>query len=140
MIDTSTAPYAALLLRIGLGLLFLAHADLKIRVYGLPTEAKFFRSIGLPGGLVYLTAAMEVTGGVALVTGVYARFAALLLTPIMVGTIVTVHGKKGWLFTNKDGGWEYPAFWTLALLVQFLLGDGAWALLASPSLHALGVR
>jgi putative oxidoreductase len=140
MIDMSTAPYAALLLRIGLGLLFLAHADLKIRVYGLPTEAEFFRSIGLPGGLVYLTAAMEVTGGVALVTGVYARFAALLLTPIMVGTIVTVHGKKGWLFTNKDGGWEYPAFWTLALLVQFLLGDGAWALLASPSLHALGVR
>jgi putative oxidoreductase len=140
MIDMSTAPYAALLLRIGLGLLFLAHADLKIRVYGLPTEAEFFRSIGLPGGLVYLTAAMEVTGGVALVTGVYARFAALLLTPIMVGTIVTVHGKKGWLFTNKDGGWEYPAFWTLALLVQFLLGDGAWVLLASPSLHALGVR
>jgi len=140
MIDTSTAPYAALLLRIGLGLLFLAHADLKIRVYGLPTEAEFFRSIGLPGGLVYLTAAMEVTGGVALVAGVCARFAALLLAPIMVGTIVTVHGKKGWLFTNKDGGWEYPAFWTLALLVQFLLGDGAWALLASPSLHALGVR
>ena len=140
MIDTSTAPYAALLLRIGLGLLFLAHADLKVRVYGLPTEAEFFRSIGLPGGLVYLTAAMEVTGGVALVAGVYARFAALLLVPIMVGTIVTVHGKKGWLFTNKDGGWEYPAFWTLALLVQFLLGDGAWALLASPSLHALGVR
>jgi len=140
MIDTSTAPYAALLLRIGLGLLFLAHADLKIRVYGLPTEAEFFRSIGLPGGLVYLTAAMEVTGGVALVAGVYARFAALLLAPIMVGTIVTVHGKNGWLFTNKDGGWEYPAFWTLALLVQFLLGDGAWALVASPSLHALGVR
>jgi putative oxidoreductase len=72
------------------------------------------------------------------VAGIYARFAALLLMPIILGTIVTVHAKKGWLFTNKDGGWEYPAFWALALLVQFLLGDGAWALLPSPSLHALG--
>ena len=83
MIDSSTGPYAALLLRIGVGLLFLAHADLQIRVYGLPTEAKYFRSIGLPGRLVYLTAAMEVTGGIALVAGVYARFAALLLLPII---------------------------------------------------------
>jgi putative oxidoreductase len=140
MIDASTGQYAALLLHVGLGLLFLAHADLQVRVYGLPTEVEFFRSIGLPGRLVYLTAAMEVTGGVALVAGVYARFAALLLLPIIVGTIVTVHASKGWLFTNKDGGWEYPEFWALALLVQFLLGDGAWALLASPSLHALGVR
>ena len=140
MIDASTAPYAALLLRIGLGLLFLAHADLQIRVYGLPTEVEFFRSIGLPGRFVYLTAGMQVIGGVALVGGLYARIAALLLLPIIVGTIVTVHASKGWLFTNKDGGWEYPAFWALALLVQFLLGDGAWALLPSPSLHALGVR
>jgi putative oxidoreductase len=137
MIDASTSPYAALALRIGLGLLFLAHGDLQIRVYGLETEAKYFRSLGLPGRLVYLTAVMQVIGGIALVAGVYARFAALLLLPIILGTIVTVHAKKGWLFTNKDGGWEYPAFWALALLVQFLLGDGAWALLPSPSLHEL---
>jgi putative oxidoreductase len=139
MIDTSTGPYAALLLRTGLGLLFLAHGDLQIRVYGLSTEAEYFRSIGLPGRLVYLTAAMQIAGGIALVAGIYARFAALLLLPIIIGTIVTVHASKGWLFTNKDGGWEYPAFWALALVVLALLGDGAWALLPSPSLHALGV-
>jgi putative oxidoreductase len=139
MIDASTAPYAALVLRIGLGALFLAHGNLQIRVYGLRTEAAYFRSLGLPGHLVYLTAAMEVVGGIALVAGVYARFAALLLFPIIFGTIVTVHASKGWLFTNKDGGWEYPAFWALALLVQFLLGDGTWAFLPSPSLHALGL-
>jgi putative oxidoreductase len=139
MIDASTGPYAALVLRIGLGVLFLAHSDLQIRVYGLRSEVAYFKSIGLPGHLVYLTAAMQVAGGIALVAGVYARFAALMLLPIIVGTIVTVHASKGWLFTNKDGGWEYPAFWALALLVQFLLGDGAWALVASPSLHALGV-
>jgi putative oxidoreductase len=53
----------------------------------------------------------------------------------MLGTIVLVHGKAGWLFTNKDGGWEYPAFWVVGLLALALLGDGAAALgpMLSPS-------
>jgi putative oxidoreductase len=46
-----------------------------------------------------------------------------------------VHGKKGWLFSNPDGGWEFPAFWAAALFVLFLLGDGRWALLSSPAFH-----
>jgi putative oxidoreductase len=50
----------------------------------------------------------------------------------MLGTIVMVHGKNGWLFSNKDGGWEYPAFWAAALVVVFLMGDGAGTLLHSP--------
>ena len=60
--------------------------------------------------------------------GIWPRYVALLLVPLILGTIATVHGKNGWLFSNKDGGWEYPAFWTIALLVQALLGDGAYAL------------
>jgi putative oxidoreductase len=31
------------------------------------------------------------------------------------------------MFANANGGWEYPAFWTVALVVQALLGPGAWA-------------
>ena len=42
--------------------------------------------------------------------------------------IVTVHGPAGFFFTNANGGWEYPAFWAVALAVQALLGDGALAL------------
>lgn len=61
-----------------------------------------------------------------------AALSVLLLIPLIAGTIVTVHGKNGWLFTNKDGGWEYPAFWAAALLAVFLLGDGAAVLLPSP--------
>jgi putative oxidoreductase len=51
----------------------------------------------------------------------------------MLGTIVTVHGKNGWEFGNRGGGWEYPAFWAAALVALFLLGDGPWTLLPSPS-------
>jgi len=39
-----------------------------------------------------------------------------------------VHGAAGFFFTNPHGGWEFPAFWSIALIVQALLGDGAYAL------------
>ena len=129
MIDTRTAPYAALLLRVSLGVLFIAHALLKWLVFTLPGAAGFFQSVGLPGWLAYATTFAELTGGTALILGIYARYAALALTPILIGAIVTVHAANGWLFTNKNGGWEYPAFWAIALGAQFLLGDGAVALL-----------
>src|SRR5438067_431605 len=82
------------------------------------------------GNICAMTA--ELTGGAALIVGFMPRYVALVLIPLILGTIVTVHGKNGWMFSNKDGGWEFPAFWALALFVQFLLGDGAWALIASP--------
>ena len=80
---------------------------------------------------VYAVAAMLI---LLLILGIYPRYVALLLIPLILGTIVTVHGKNGWLFSNKDGGWEFPAFWAAALLVVFLLGDGAGTLLPSPGL------
>ena len=46
----------------------------------------------------------------------------------MFGTIVLAQGANGWLFTNKDGGWEFPAFWMVCLIALYLLGDGAMAL------------
>jgi len=128
MTSYALAPYAALLLRLALGVLFLAHAWYKITVFTPAGTAKFFQSLGVPGFLAYLTMAAEVGGGILLLLGVETRWVALALVPLMAGTIVLVHGKNGWLFTNKDGGWEFPAFWIVALIVQALLGDGAFAL------------
>ncbi len=129
MIDQKTAPYAALVLRVSLGTLFIAHSLLKWLVFTLPGAAGFFESVGLPGWLAYITTFVELAGGIALITGIYARYVALALIPILLGAIFSVHGANGWLFTNKGGGWEYPAFWAIALFVQFLLGDGAFAVL-----------
>jgi Predicted membrane protein len=132
MIDVSTAPWAAFLLRVALGVLFLAHGLVKLLVHKPAGTVDYFKSLGLPGGLAYATMAAELTGGAALILGVFPRYVALVLIPLILGTIVTVHGRNGWMFSNKDGGWEYPAFWSLALFVQFLLGDGSLALLHSP--------
>lgn len=127
MIDTRTAPYAALVLRVALGALFLAHAGLKLFVFTPAGTAQFFGSLGLPSALAYLVILAEVVGGVALIVGFHTRWAALALVPILVGAIVTVHGPAGFFFSNPKGGWEFLAFWIVALLAQALLGDGAYA-------------
>ncbi len=131
MIKASTAPYGALLLRVCLGVLFLAHVWLKISVFTIPGFVGFFGAIGLPAWMAYAVIALELAGGLALILGVYASWFALPLAAEMVGTIVKVHWANGWLFTNKGGGWEYPAFWAAALIALFLIGDGAWALVPS---------
>jgi|SRR5450756_472139 len=134
MIDSRTAPYAALLLRVSLGVLFLAHASLKLFVFTPAGTAKFFGSVGLPPALAYVIMTAEVLGGIALILGIWTRVVAIVLAPVLLGAIFTVHGAAGFFFTNPNGGWEYPAFWAVALIVQALLGDGIYALrLSAPA-------
>ncbi len=128
MIDERLEPYAVFLLRVALGVMFLAHSlVLKLGEYGLPGTAEFFVSLGLPGWLAYLVFFAEVIGGLMLVLGIQARWAALALLPILAGA-TWVHAGNGWMFANVSGGWEYPAYLTLLAVVQIMLGDGAWAL------------
>ncbi len=126
-LDPRTAPYAALLLRLALGTMFIAHALLKLLVFTLPGTAQFFESLGLPGGLAYLTFGAELVGGVLLLLGVKTRWVAAALVPVLLGA-TWAHAGNGWLFSAPNGGWEYPLFLTLAAAVQALLGDGAFAL------------
>ena len=136
MIDSRTAPYAALVLRVTLGALFLAHAGLKLLVFTPAGTAKFFGSLGFPPELAYLVISVEVLSGIALILGVWTRWAAIAGIPILLGAIFTVHGAAGFFFTNPKGGWEYPAFWAIALVAQALLGDGAFALRPSRDVEA----
>lgn len=127
MIDAKLAPYAALALRLALGLMFLAHGLLlKVFVFTLPGTALFFESIGLPGPLAYIVFAAETAGGLLLIFGVYTRWVAVALIPILIGALL-VHVPNGWVFSAAGGGWEYPAFLILTSVVVALLGDGALA-------------
>lgn len=127
MIDTATAPYGALLLRLTLGLALIAHGLLKVIVFTIPGTVGYFESIGYPGVLAYPIIVGEVGLGALLVLGLYVRIAALAAVPILIGATIE-HLANGWVFTAPGGGWEYPVFWTLALIVQALVGPGAWAL------------
>ncbi|MDC7689779.1 DoxX family protein [Vogesella indigofera] len=128
MIDQRTAPYAALILRLALGLMFVAHGALKLFVFTPAGTVGYFASLGLPAIFAYLTIAAELGGGVLLLLGVATRPVALALIPLLIGAGVLGHGGNGWVFSNQGGGWEYPAFLVVAAVVQVLLGDGAAAL------------
>jgi putative oxidoreductase len=136
MTDSRRIAAAALLLRLSLGTMFVAHALLKYFVFTLPGTAQFFASLGLPGFLGYVTFGAELVGGVLLILGVQVRAVSLALVPFLLGATF-VHLGNGWLFSVKGGGWEYPAFWTAALIVQALLGEGAYALRAAPPAPSL---
>lgn len=119
---------AAFLLRVSLGIMYLAHSILlKLMTFGLSGTAQFFVGISLPAWLAYVTFAAEAIGGAMLVLGVYTRYVSLALIFPLLGAIIWVHGGNGWVFSAPNGGWEYCAFLIVASIVQFLLGDGKYA-------------
>jgi putative oxidoreductase len=123
------AQIGAFVLRVSLGVMFLAHGLLlKVFVFTPAGTAGFFESLGLPGALAYLTIAAETVGGLLLIAGVGTRYVSAALIPVLLGALVLVHGDKGWVFSNAGGGWEYPAFLIAASVAQWFLGDGAYAL------------
>jgi putative oxidoreductase len=131
-----TQPYGALLLRVALGSMFIAHAALKYFVFTLPGTAQFFQSLGLPGAFAYFTFAAELVGGVLILAGLFGRWASAALVPVLLGA-TWAHAGNGWVFTAPNGGWEYPAFLAFAAAAHALIGDGAYALANTPRAHKL---
>lgn len=126
MNDTHRIDVAALVLRVGLGTMFIAHALLKYFVFTPAGTVKFFQSIGLPGPLAYATIAAELVGGTLILLGAYTRMVSFVLVPILLGA-TWAHSGNGWLFTSPNGGWEYPAFLTLTAFAAGLVGSGRYA-------------
>lgn len=127
MNDQQRIAYAALTLRLSLGVMLLAHGLMKVLVFTLPGTAQFFGSVGFPGWLAYVVVALEIGGGILLLLGVATRITALAMIPIMLGAM-SVHWANGWVFSAPNGGWEYPALLAILMVVQALLGPGAYAL------------
>jgi putative oxidoreductase len=112
--------HATTLLRVSLGVMFLAHSIvLKYFTFTLAGTAQFFQSIGLPGFLAYVVFAAEAVGGVLLVLGIRTRWVALGLIPVLLGA-AWVHAGNGWVFSAPNGGWEYPLFLIVVSIVVAL--------------------
>ena len=124
---TQSQRFGSSLLRISFGVMWIAHALLKLFVFTLAGTAQYFASIGLPANLAYLVFTMELLGGIALVFGIYARQIALLLLPIMA-VATWVHLPNGWVHTSAGGGWEYPLFFCMVSIVIYLQDDGGLTL------------
>lgn len=131
MIDNTSAPYGILALRVTTGALFLFHGLVKLFVFTPAGTAGYFKSIGLPGALGYLTMLVEIAGGLALILGIKARIVSLALVPVLLGAAYFGHGGAGFNWSNPNGGWEYPVMWAVVQAALVALGDGAWALVPS---------
>ena len=126
---------AATLLRVSLGVMYLAHSVvLKLFTFGLAGTAGYFESIGLPGALAYAVFAAEAIGGILLLANLASGWVALGLVPVLGGAL-WAHSGNGWVFSANGGGWEYPLF---LIVVSVAVALQAFAVRPSGSRAALG--
>ena len=130
-VDQVYAPYGLALLRLAIGVDWIAHAFLKI-YRGMHTHEALLVKNGITPLLAWPTFSVEVIGGVAILLGWYTRqWAAFLL--IFLGVVVWVKWPVGWGYSNPGGGWEYPLFWLCAQAALVLAGSGAFTLQSTAS-------
>lgn len=124
---SAAAPYAALLLRVTLGLLFLAHLYLKFEILpgGLDAWWSSLLASGYPRIVPWYAISAEFAGALLLIPGIYTRWVSLYALPLMIGASQFWLVRKGFYFTAA--GAELPLTWSSMLIVQALLGDGAYA-------------
>lgn len=127
MIDQKLSPYAAALLRVSLGTMWITHALLKLLVFTIAGFEAFLASHGMPTFVAGPVVVLEIVGGVLILLGYHGRVVSMLLLPVLVGA-TAAHIGNGWVFSNANGGWEYPLFLIAMSIVHAMLGDGALAL------------
>lgn len=81
------------ILRLFVGTIFIVHGVQKFM--NLDAMTAFFGQLGLNSYWVYIVATIETVGGVALILGLFVRYAALLLSIIMVSAIYFFKWKMG---------------------------------------------
>ncbi len=126
--DAPLWPIAALVLRVGLGTLFIVHLYWKFAIFdgGFRAWWARFASNGYHWIISYYVVSAELLGAALLIPGVQTRWVCIYALPLMLGAAHFWQVRKGFFFT--EGGSELPLVWAVMLVVQAMLGDGALAL------------
>src|SRR3970040_1084594 len=132
------SPLGATVLRVMLGVVFIAHA---YYVYDVVTSdalsAMITKRLGLPLG-AFVTSYVRLAhfvGGIMLILGIFTRVAAMANLPIMMGAVLLFHFDQGFFLRGviidaargkaEVVGYEYALFVLAATLAQCFLGSGA---------------
>jgi putative oxidoreductase len=129
--ESRAATTGATLLRVTLGAMWISHGWFKITAFGIAGFAGWLDSLGLPAFMAGPVIALELIGGALILTGVYARYVSIALLPVLA-VATWVHVPNGLIFSNANGGWEYPVFLMIASVIHALIGGGAMALRSRP--------
>jgi putative oxidoreductase len=121
MSDTEKQSWGVTLLRVIVGIVFLAHGSQKLFVYGVHGFAGFLAHMGLPAFLSPIVIAIELLGGAALILGIGTRIAAAAIAVNMLGAVIAVHLKGGFFLPT---GFEYALTMLAASLALVLTGPG----------------
>jgi putative oxidoreductase len=113
-------PLALLLLRAGLGVIFV-HAGYPKLFATSQQMLESFASLGFPSWMVYVAGVVELFGGALLLVGLFTRVAGLLLAGQMAIAIWTAHLGKGILAVNE---YQFPLALALAAFVLATTGAG----------------
>ncbi|CAM4125533.1 DoxX family protein [Paenibacillus alkaliterrae] len=93
------------IMRVVLGILFLVHGISKFQM-GLGNVEAWFSSMGVPGFLAYIVAALELVGGILLIVGLFTRYVSVLFVIMLIGAIVTIKFSVGLLGNSQMPGYE----------------------------------
>ena len=119
-------------IRILVGIIFIAHGAQKLfgmfGGYGLEGTGQWMESIGLAPGylMALLSGSAEFFGGLALVIGLLARPAALVLAVTLVVAILSVHIGNGLFMSNN--GYEFGLALLAGTVAVLIEGAGRFSL------------
>ncbi|NHM31265.1 DoxX family protein [Neobacillus terrae] len=126
------ADLGLLLIRLMVGFVFVYYGSQKLfgwfGGHGIQGTGGWFESIGIKPGkaIAAFSGIAELLSGILFVLGIYLPLGALLIVIVMIGSIVKVHGPKG--FSVTAGGFEYNLFLIVVAVAMALIGPGHYSL------------
>jgi putative oxidoreductase len=118
-------PLALLLLRVGLGVIFVFHGYPKLFTHTRETM-QGMAHMGFPGYFAYIAGVFEFFGGLLLIVGLFTRIAGLLLAAEMAVALVKVHG----IISNPRAveNYQFPLACAVGAFALAALGAGTISL------------
>lgn len=118
---------AALLLRVMLGVVLLAHGwNHLFGPGGVEGTARWFGSMGLRPPRLHALASgwTELCAGTGLLLGLFTSLQCAAVVGVMAVALVTAHRTNGFFIFRPGQGWEYVAVLALSAVALAVLGPG----------------